>query len=203
MMPWDAAAWRQLGIYLRGMCTERRDGCITLLAGARLLYPAESYATHNLAKIGNPRCVCVMSEMHGVNFGPLLSPYATPYGPTLLIPSKHLFSFPRKTVRAGSKRHSRELNMTRPRTFFGQRKEPDGVRASMSKTVAPSGHALIRLFSLILRDRPLVRSCQLQPTGLPSHRCDLRFETDAEKQPRKQEAGRDGDSYTSGRDRGG
>lgn len=168
MMPWDAAAWRQLGIYLRGTCTEQRDACTALLAGAWLLYPAESCASHNLAKIGNPRCVCVMSEMRGVNFGPLLSPYAAPYGPTLLIPSKHLFPFPRKRVRAGSKRHIRELNMTRPRTFFSQRKEPDRVRPSMSKTVTPSGHALIHLFSLISTEEQATHQVLPAPTNWPS-----------------------------------
>lgn len=136
---------------------------MALLAGARLLYPVESRTSHNLAKIGNPRCVCVLSEMCRVNFGPLLSPYAAPYGPTLSAPSKHLFPFPRKRVRAGSKRQLRELDTARPRTFFGQRKEPDGIRLSESKPVAPSGQALICLFSLsVLGKRPLILSCQLQ-----------------------------------------
>lgn len=74
-------------------------------------------------KSENPRCVCVMSEMLRVKFGPLLSPYAAPYGPTPLALSKHLFPFPGKRVRAGPKRQPRELDTARPRTFFGQRKK--------------------------------------------------------------------------------
>lgn len=117
---------------------------------------------------------------------------------------KHLFPFPRKRVRAGSERQLRELDATRPRTFFGQRKEPDEIRPSESKPVAPSDQAPTRLFSLIGPEEQITRHFFSAPnesrSRLASHSAagDLGFETGAEKQPRKHEAGRHGDSDPSG-----
>lgn len=132
-----------------GLCAERKDGCTALLAGAWVALPAESCMSHNLAKIGNRRCVCVMSEMCGVSSGsPPLSICCT-ICPRLLTPAKHLFPFPGKRVRAGSERQRRELDTAKPRTFLGQRKEPDGKRPSEGKPAAPFGQIPTRLSSLI------------------------------------------------------
>lgn len=141
----EAAAWRQLGIHRacvlsRGTAVQPSlmgPGCFTQQKAARLTTWLKS-ETHNVFVLCQKCAVSIL----GLSICCAICP-------PLLKPLKHLFPFPSKRVRAGSKTQQRELDTAKPRTFLGQRKGPDGKRPSEGKPVAPFGQAPIRLFLLI------------------------------------------------------
>lgn len=181
----EAAAWRQPGIH--GACVPSRGmavqpsllgpGCFTQQKAARLTTWLKS----------ETKDVFVLCEECAVSVLGFSSLHMLRHMPPLLTPLTHLFPFPSKRGRAGSKRLRRERDTTKPRTSLGQREAPDGKRSSEGKPVAPiwpgSKMPVLTYWSWeqAAHSSWLASSRgERKPIGFPSCCCDLGFETGAE-----------------------